>query len=355
MRSSHLDVNFTKEKPKGFPWVGAIALLAVGTLLYRLASGGKGFDFARFLATLKNLDPWYSALAIFFIILSYVGRAVRWEVMMRPLGAPISFGKMLSATAVGFTAVVLLGRAGEFVRPWLIAKGSKSSFPAQMAIWFLERIYDLLVVILFFGYGLLYLSGSERVRSAGKELAWVVASGGWAALIGGAVCLGLIVALRFLSAEQRAKLLAMVGRLPAGLAEKVRPLAGSFLEGAAASCDGRLQGKVFAYTFVEWVIIAACQWSVFQAFPVTRGFGWSEVVTIVGLVSFGAVVQLPGIGGGMQVAAIAVLTQLFGLGLEEASSVAFVLWVCSFVLVVPVGVMLALKEGLKFGQMGRLQ
>jgi len=66
-------------------------------------------------------------------------------------------------------------------------------------------------------------------------------------------------------------------------------------------------------------------------------------------------VQLPGIGGGMQVAAIAVLTQLFSVGLEEATSIALVLWVCSFVLVVPVGVWLALKEGLRFGQMGRIQ
>lgn len=355
MRSSHLDVNFTKEKPKGFPWVGAIALLVAGTLLYRMASGGKGFDFARFAETLKNLDPLYSALAIFFIILSYVGRAVRWEVMMRPLGAPIRFTKMLSATAIGFTAVVLLGRAGEFVRPWLIAKGSKTSFPAQMAIWFFERIYDLLVVIIFFGYGLVHLSGGERVRSAGKELAWVVASGGWAALIGGFVCLCFIFALRFSSAEQRLRLAGLIEHLPATLAAKLKPLVGSFLEGAAASCDGRLQGKVFAYTFLEWAIIAACQWSVFQAFPVTRGLGWSEVVTIVGLVSFGAVVQLPGIGGGMQVAAIAVLTQLFSVGLEEATSIALVLWIFSFVLVVPVGVWLALKEGLKFGQMGRIQ
>ncbi len=354
-----MDVNFTEEKPKGFPWVALVALLVAGTLLYRLASDGKGFDFARFAGTLKNLDPLYSALAIFFIILSYVGRAVRWEVMMRPLvaslGASIGFAKMLSATAIGFTAVVLLGRAGEFVRPWLIAKGSGTSFPAQMAIWLFERIYDLLVVILFFGYGLVYLSGSERVRSVGTELAWVLASGGWAALLGGAVCLCFIFALRFLSPAQVERLTGLIEYLPRGIAAKLRPLAGSFLEGAAASCDPGLQWRVFAYTFVEWVIIAACQWSVFQAFPVTRGLQWSDVVTIVGLVSFGAVVQLPGIGGGMQVAAIAVLTQLFGVGLEEATSIALVLWVFSFVLVVPVGVWLALKEGLKFGQMGRLQ
>jgi hypothetical protein len=350
-----LDANFTKEKPKGFPWVAAIALLVAGTLLYRLASGGKGFDVSKFTSTLENLDPLYSALAILFIILSYAGRAVRWEVMMRPLRARVSFARMLTATLIGFTAVVLLGRAGEFVRPWLIARESKTGFPAQMAIWFFERIYDLLVVILFFGYGLVYLGGTQRIRGAGQELAWIISSGGWVALGGGAVCLCFIFALRFLSPSQRQGLTRVIDWLPPRLALRLRPLAGSFLEGAAASCDGRLQWKVILYTILEWLVIAICQWSIFQAFPVTAGLSFSEVVTIVGLVSFGAVIQLPGIGGGMQVAAVAVLTQLFGIGLEEATSVALVLWVCSFLLVVPAGVWLALREGIKFNQMRRLQ
>ena len=47
-------------------------------------------------------------------------------------------------------------------------------------------------------------------------------------------------------------------------------------------------------------------------------------------------------------AAIAVLTQLFGLGFEEASSLAILLWVISFTLIVPLGVTLALREGLSF-------
>jgi hypothetical protein len=353
-----LEANFTQagagEQRARFPWVPAALLLILGSGLYRLASGGKGFDISRFLQSFASLDYVFLALAIFLIILSYLGRAIRWEVMMRPLGGDARWGPLLSATVVGFTAVVILGRAGEFVRPWLIARETRTSFPAQMAIWVFERIYDLLIVILFFGYGLVHLTRSGRVSGAGRELQIVVQSGGWAALTGGAICLAFIFGLRFLSAAQRERAAGWVNYLPERIASRLKPLASNFLEGAAASCDGNLQWRVMLYTFLEWVVIAGCQWSILRAFPATRHLSVSDGIAMVGLVSFGAVVQLPGIGGGMQVAAVAVLTQLFGVGIEEAASIALVLWATSFLLVVPVGLVMAVRRGLRFGQMREL-
>lgn len=270
---------------------------------------------------------------------------------MRPLGGEVRFSRLWVATVIGFTAVVLLGRPGEFVRPWLIAKETKTSFSAQMAVWLFERIYDLLVVILFFGFGLVHLAGSERVAAAGNELRLVVQSGGWAALVGGLACFTFIFSLRFLSVDQRTSAVRLLDRLPEKLAARLKPLAANFLEGAVASCDGSLQWRVMLYTVLEWMVIAGCQWSILHAFPATRHLSVADLIAMVGLVSFGAIVQLPGIGGGMQVAAVAVLTQLFGIGMEESTAVALVLWATSFNLVVPLGLTLALKEGVKFGQM----
>jgi glycosyltransferase 2 family protein len=47
-----------------------------------------------------------------------------------------------------------------------------------------------------------------------------------------------------------------------------------------------------------------------------------DVLIFVGLVSFGAAVQIPGIGGGLQVVAVVVLTELFRVRLEPATSFA---------------------------------
>jgi uncharacterized protein (TIRG00374 family) len=359
MRSSRVNnISSTSSDAKSergsIPWVALLALGVAGIILYRSSLGAGGFDFGRFSASFQSLDPKFSALAILFILLSYLGRAIRWEVMIRPLGPTPSLWRLFVGTVIGFTAVVLLGRPGEFVRPWLIGRESRTPFSSQLAVWFFERIYDLLVVVLFFGYGLTHLAKAEIVSSAGPELRYVISSGGVLALSGAAFALLFIFALRFLSASQRQGLLGLLDRLPYGVASRLRPVAANFLDGANACCQPRLQWLVILYTFVEWMIIAGCYWAIFQSFSATRGLTVPDVITIVGLVSFGAILQLPGIGGGMQVAAVAVLTQLFAIGFEEASSLALAIWAVSVTLIVPFGCILAVREGLSFNKLRHL-
>nr|WP_162179821.1 lysylphosphatidylglycerol synthase transmembrane domain-containing protein [Bryobacter aggregatus] len=359
MISSHVGTNSSTDgqpaaKGTGIPWGALLVLAVIGVVLYRAAAGGAGFDWARFGATLESLDPRFGALAILLIILSYVGRAVRWEVMIRPLGPTPSLWRLFVGTSIGFTAVVLLGRPGEFVRPWWIGRESRTTFSSQLAVWLFERIYDLLVVILFFGYGLVHLSGTAIVAKAGPELQFVFSSGGALALLAGSLCLLFIFALRFLNPRQREGLVSLVDRLPDKLAQRLRPLAGNFIAGAAACSDPKLQWLVLFYTAMEWLVIAGSVWAIFRAFPVSSALGVGDIVAFVGLVSFGSIVQLPGIGGGMQMAAIAVLTQLYGFGFEDATSLAIVIWITSAMLILPFGIAFALQEGLSLSSMRHL-
>jgi hypothetical protein len=71
-------------------------------------------------------------------------------------------------------------------------------------------------------------------------------------------------------------------------------------------------------------------------------------------VAFGSVVQLPGIGGGMQIVTALVLTEFFGLTLEVASGFALILWVISFVSIVPIGLAMAFQEGIKWRSLRNL-
>ena len=74
----------------------------------------------------------------------------------------------------------------------------------------------------------------------------------------------------------------------------------------------------------------------------------------MGFVSFGAVVQIPGVGGGLQVVAVLVLTELFGIRFELASAFALFLWILTFVAIVPLGLIVALKEGLDWHSLRRI-
>jgi hypothetical protein len=79
-----------------------------------------------------------------------------------------------------------------------------------------------------------------------------------------------------------------------------------------------------------------------------------DILILMGFVSFGGVIQIPGVGGGTQVVAILALTELFGVRLEVATSFAMLLWIITFVAIVPAGLVLALKEGLDWRGLRRI-
>ena len=58
--------------------------------------------------------------------------------------------------------------------------------------------------------------------------------------------------------------------------------------------------------------------------------------------------QIPGVGGGMQLVSVIVLTEMFRIPLEVASGMSIVIWAITFVVVLPFGILAALQEGLSF-------
>jgi hypothetical protein len=109
-----------------------------------------------------------------------------------------------------------------------------------------------------------------------------------------------------------------------------------------------------AYTIVEWCLIAAAFGCVFKAFPATSRLGLIDIVIALGFIAFGSAVQVPGVGGGMQIATVLVLTEFFGITLETASGIALVLWIVTFVEIVPIGLALAFHEGIKWRSLRHL-
>ena len=51
--------------------------------------------------------------------------------------------RLIAPTIIGFTGLALLGRPGELIRPYLIARRENLSFSSQIAVWAVERIFDI--------------------------------------------------------------------------------------------------------------------------------------------------------------------------------------------------------------------
>ena len=67
----------------------------------------------------------------------------------------------------------------------------------------------------------------------------------------------------------------------------------------------------------------------------------------------GSLVQLPGVGGGSQLATISALQHWFHTPNELAASCGIMLWLVTFVAVVPVGLFLAHRERLSLRKVAK--
>ena len=269
---------------------------------------------------------------------------MRWAVFLKPLKPQPSFRNLLWATVVGFTATSLFGRAGEFVRPYLIAIKERVPVPSQMAAWFLERLFDMLMALLFFAYALTQVAA--RGIHASPRLAWVLEVGGRVSGVFALAALVLLVSMRHLAEPVRRKLLKSLRFLSEKPYARAERLITTFVQGVESTrSDGALV-QLLLYSILEWTLIAACYWCVAQACTGLVRLSLPDVIILVGFVSFGSIVQIPGVGGGVQVVAVLVLTDLFDARLEAATFFALVIWFITYIVIVPAGLVMALKEGL---------
>jgi uncharacterized membrane protein YbhN (UPF0104 family) len=335
-------------------FIALLAVVLLALLLYRLR--GTPFQWQLFLTTFYRINWIWLAASIFLMLLTYVGRALRWEVMLRPLGRNLSIRTMIYDTAIGFTAVVLLGRPGELVRPYLISVSAGVPFSSQMAAWLLERILDLLVVLLLFGYGLAHIPahGPTHNLALGPGLHWILGAGGYLVGFISAACVLFLILFRNFSDAMRRRLLSGLTFLPAKHYERAEHMLAAFSQGMESTRDPVFLSLLLAYTAIEWLIIVGSYYTLFRSFPATSHFEITDVVIFFGFVAFGSIVQIPGIGGGIQVASIVVLTEIYGLPLEAATGLAIFIWIITFVVIVPFGLLCAFHQGINWSKLRHL-
>ncbi len=328
-------------------------MIAAALVAVWLAVGNSSFDLAAFGRAFTEIHwGWFSA-ALVVVFLTFVGRAWRWVVMVRPMSDSIRLGPVLRDTLIGLSATVAIGRAGEFVRPVLIARAHGLTVSSQLAIWFLERLTDLLSVLILFGFALAYIPG-DVFRQAGPELAWVLTNGGRLAVVIGLISLAVLLLFRWAPALSERRMGEALSALPEPARRKAGELTHAFVSGLAATRDVRALLAIIGLSFLEWALIAASYKLLFQSFGPTAGLSWRDTLIVLGFVSFGSVIQIPGIGGGVQIVTLLVLEQLFGVAREPASAIALLLWLIGFAAMAPIGVILGLRRGWSLARLRQL-
>src|SRR5262252_7354736 len=120
-----------------------VVFLILTFLVYLQYRHWRTFDWSTFWSQTHRIKWFHVLHGIALIYLGYVVRAIRWKIFLKPVRPQTKVTEIVSPTLVGFTGLALLGRAGEFIRPYLIARRTDLPFSSQLAVWAVERIFDI--------------------------------------------------------------------------------------------------------------------------------------------------------------------------------------------------------------------
>ncbi len=329
-------------------WLAALAvLLLLAWLAHR--TGGLSFDWRRFLITFQQLDWRWVAVSILMSLLGNFSRAVRWQVMLPRAGRRAGIWRLNSDTAIGFATVALLGRVGEVVRPYLIAADTGLPLSSQAAAWLLERILDMLAVLVMFGFALIRIP--VRAPHLSPQIQRGLEAGGFVFASVALVCLGVLAVFRNFPGLAQARILSALTFLNPEQLQRVERMLQAFSEGLECTRDARTLATLLACTALLWTIIAAGIFALLRAFPATAHFELADVVVLLGFMAFGGLLQIPGVGGGVQVASIVAFTGIYGMRLEAASGIAILLWAIPSIVIVAYGLGCAFHVGLNWSKL----
>lgn len=308
------------------------------------------FRSERFWQSLAGVQISPLVLGVLFIYSSYLFRSLRWREFLAPIQAA-SLTRIFTATLIGFTAVALLGRPGEVVRPFLIARNEGVGLSSQFGAWTLERIFDALTVGMLIGIVLVISPPLPISGSLGTRVVARLKITGMVLCAGGVVVAIILSRLRRFSALMERVALWSAWPVPQRYKHQFQTgltrVIGSFTEGLTAVGSIRQFSTCMGFSIMVWIPVVLAYRALVYAFgpPLSR-LTLGAIVLVLAVTIIGSMAQLPAVGGGPQVATMLVLTQVFGIPLEIASTAAILLWAISFMAVIAPGLPLAARQGL---------
>lgn len=259
----------------------------------------RGIDFSALAASIASVNYLYIIPVVFIVLGGHYLRCYRWGKILQTL---VSYDQktLFVLGSIGYMAVnVLPARLGEFARPYLVKKRSGIKITASMATVIVERVFDLLTLMLFMFIVILKISLPPEVVKAG--------------IIVLTISVSLFIILIILAIKRDSsinKIDAVLRLFPEKIAIPLNRLAHSFIDGLQILPDIGKTLYVFFLSILIWALAGLSAYVLFLGFgfdlslingyaitviialgimlPAAPGFiGTYHVACKIGLVCFG--------------------------------------------------------------------
>ena len=291
------------------------------------------FDWTMFWQQLRFVSVGHIVAAIALVYATYWVRAVRWAVFVSPT-KKVSAASLLGSQFIGFTAVALFGRLADLTRPYLVARRVGLSLSSQVAVYTIERMFDLGAAAIIFSCALAFTPKDlphhdvfvrSGVLSMGATLAIAVFAG----------------AIRVAGGAVAGFARGTVGLVSKSAGESISTKILGFRDGLNALSSVRDFGVVVVLSLAMWGMIGFAYLETAHAFgntPELSSLTFSRTMLLMAASIGGSLLQLPIIGWFTQIAVTATAMHTFyGAPIEAATACGAMLLVVTFLCIIPAG------------------
>lgn len=270
-------------------------------------------------------------------------RAVRWRLLLAPLGVATTLDARWRSLNIGFMVTnVTWGRLGEIARPYALSKLAPVSASSALGTVVLERVLDVIVLLLLLLLTILSPAFPEDATVMGRPIGYAVT--GAAAAAG--LALVLVVGL-FFKPRLALRLAGVVTALvPGHLGERLLAALESFLAGLALLRQPRRLVLALLWSVLLWVWMAGSFWLALRAFELPATVT-AALFTQCAVSVFVAIPAAPGFLGTMQAGVLVALSEVFGMPSESVLSLAVGYHLAGYIPVTLLGLYYAWALGLR--------
>ena len=298
----------------------------------------KGMEFKKIAGYFAKANYFWVFAAAIFGLLAYWFRAIRWNLLLEPMGYKISNSNALWTISFGYLMNLTIPRSGELARSTALYGVENVPVEKSFGTIILERVVDLICMFGFLGLTLIFkykaiLSFYQYVTQEKSKSAEPASNLKWYVILGIAVVFGIL----FFALRKKLQ------QFP--LYQKVIDFAKGIYHGLTSIFKLKQKGKFILLSLGIWISYYLAAYLICFALPETSNFTFADGFFIIVVGTMGMMVPASGGIGAFHLALKFGIMALFlsmGKNPEEGGEVglsyAFISHTMQLVLMIVMGI-----------------
>ena len=320
-------------KKKLFSILKFLFFLGIGILLIWLAVRNLAQEDKDSIAeAFTQANYYWISLSMLLSFFSHLIRAMRWRILIQPLGFNPKLSNTFFALMVGYLANFALPRLGEVSRCGVLTKYEKIPFTEGFGTVIAERAIDLLCLVLIFMGALVFqfdelwgLTNDKIVTPLSTKLSSLMDSNIFLTIFA-LIMIGITIS--FFVFRKRSK---------GVLSKKLKDMALGFWEGLKSVKNIKRPFLFIFHTILIWFLYTALLYVGFFCFSETSSLTFAAALAIMLFGSLG-IAFVPGGTGAYQALVTETLTSAYKTSFTFAFAFSWLIWTSQFALILLLGV-----------------